>query len=51
VRTLADTLPFEEKERALMAFVDDLAALAVPRYLKDYERDQAGSHLRKVQHR
>lgn len=51
VRALRVTLPPEEKERALLAFADDLAALAVTRYLRDHERDQAGSNLRKVQHR
>lgn len=35
-------------ERALLAFVDDLAALAVTRYLDDHE--QADRHLRPVQH-
>jgi hypothetical protein len=35
-------------ERAMLDLVDDLAALAVTRYLN--EHDDARSHLRPVQH-
>lgn len=46
--TVLPGLSEEEMERALLALADDLAALAVTRYLN--EHDDARSHLRSVQH-
>lgn len=44
--TNLNTAAPEDIERALLAFCDDLAALALQRYLAELTHDEAGRHLR-----